>query len=233
MKIAIIDDTQKQFDFFKLCVIAEFGDECTVVPNNGDDYKALNRSIKNYFNPGTKSAIKKSSKVRITEILDQCDGFVLDYELQDGKSTTCNAKIFYNDFLKSQYHNKPILLISGLPNSTYKQVKELKDEISANVDDLQIPNKTNDTYAIEVKEKMRKLFGGHNTDSLKEQVINLITIAYNNAEGNKTRQQKHTILIEKVKTIDDFDLLSDVLSVCKKNTQITENYIVKITDILQ
>jgi hypothetical protein len=152
-KIAIIDDRKDRYKYYRR-IVEEVFVGSTIIPID-NDYQNFKKMIQTYFAIGVSDSKKNKLKKDIQEYLtSDLDGFIVDYELEEDRSTICNGMHFYEHFIKNNdFKNKYILFVSGCSESLLKSLKDLIKNINkeggkANYIPIPANNDSNETFRV-------------------------------------------------------------------------------------
>jgi 5'-deoxynucleotidase YfbR-like HD superfamily hydrolase len=114
-KFLIIDDDSTLYEYFSEIILNIFTD-CVIIPLKKEQSEILSGDIISYFKTAIKDEKRKIKKKINKYILNDIDGFIIDYELKENDADNINGLEFFNHFIKekNELKNKPVLFVSGL-----------------------------------------------------------------------------------------------------------------------
>ena len=162
-KILIIEDKEKLYTNYKNWIKSNI-QQVTVIPSE-TKWQELKSAIQTFFMKNVSYVEKENARNIIEQELNQeIFGLMLDYELEKNKDKTCNAELFYANFLSEKKISR-LLVISGIGGTKPNDwVQKLKSESTFDIADfIRIPKNDGQGFSDEVQQKIKEVFGNSET----------------------------------------------------------------------
>jgi hypothetical protein len=166
-KIVIIEDKEKQYKKYKNWVENNLR-QVEVIPSESK-WQELKGAIQTFFMVSVSETEKENAKNVIEQELNQdFFGLILDYELEKNKPTTCNAQLFFENFISAK-NIQHLLVISGIggtkPNDWVQNLKLVNTSLSAEF--IRIPKSDGPNFSDEVQKQIKEIFGNREIEPEK------------------------------------------------------------------
>jgi hypothetical protein len=157
--ILILEDKKAQYLKYKNWVENNLNN-IEIIPSQ-EKWQELKGAIQTYFMQKVSETEKRNAENTIKQKLDYDISYlILDYELEKDRDRTCNARLFYDKFIKNKKSIQRILVISGLGGEDPQNfANNLKNQNNVVADFIRIPKRDGVNFSEEVQRKIKEVFG--------------------------------------------------------------------------